>query len=85
MENIHVRTPGIRTNKMRKEHISIIISSETNASKKTSVMNLSRRSFTFLIGALVLIVIACVGFAISSAVNAAAYADDLKALQQQQL
>lgn len=67
---------------MKEERYSIVISSETDARKRASVFSVTRRGLIVLVCAAVLIVLACIGFAVKSVADAVSYSNELKTLEQ---
>lgn len=68
---------------MKDERYSIIISSETDARKKASAFSATRNSLIVIACVAVLILLACVGFAVKSVADAVAYSNELKTLEQE--
>ena len=80
MEDIHVCKAVLRA--MKNERMNIIISSATDARKKTAIISISRRLLVLAVCAVVTLVLVFAGLAVYSAASAAAAANELEALQQ---
>lgn len=72
-----------RNQYMKDERYSIIISSQTDARKKASAFSATRSSLIVLASVAVLILLACIGFAVKSVADAAAYSNELNTLEQE--
>lgn len=77
-----MHAPNRSTRLMRNERYSIIISSQTDARKKASAFSFTRSKLIVLFCIVVLLLLACVVFAVKSAGDAVSYSNELKALEQ---